>query len=129
MDVQSVMTQDSTGADLVELARKTADQLVRNNLTRAQIRNIFTEVRKIEALWDSKPDEALRRLNMLKPKLDYATARSDTVRGLRDVLTKAIDEVNAVPGDKQEERNRRFQRFVDLFEAILAYHRALGGRN
>jgi len=69
----------------------------------------------------------MRRLNMLKPKLDYQTARSPEVARLRDVLSAAIDEVNRA-GDA-EERDKRFRRFMDLFEAILAYHRSLGGRN
>lgn len=127
MNVTTIMNSDQSGAELVTFARQTAEQLVKNNLTRAQIRNIFTEVRKIEALWESKPIDALRRLNMLKPKLDYQTARSESVRTLRDVLTKAIDEVTTAQTD--DERNLRFKRFMDLFEAILAYHRALGGRN
>jgi CRISPR-associated protein Csm2 len=126
-DVTTIMTADPSGEQLVNFARQTADQLVRNNLTRAQIRNIFTEVRKIEALWEAKPQDARRRLNMLKPKLDYQTARNEPVKGLRDVLTKAIDEVEKAADDA--ERNKRFRRFMDLFEAILAYHRALGGRN
>jgi CRISPR-associated protein Csm2 len=126
-DVISVITADPSGAELVNFAKTTADLLVRNNLTRSQIRNIFTEVRKIEALWDAKPQDALRRLNMLKPKLDYQTSRSSQVEQLRNVLSRAIDEVQKTPND--EERNRRFKRFVELFEAILAYHRALGGKN
>ena len=124
MSVQTVMTADDSGAELVTFAQQTADILVKNTLTRSQIRTIFTEVRQIEALWP-KP-EALRRLSMLKPKLAYQAARSNTVSHLRDVLRDAIDEVVKAPAEKQ---NERFQRFVDLFEAILAYHRAQGGRN
>lgn len=124
MSVQTVMTADESGAELVAFAQQTADILVKNNLTRSQIRTIFTEVRQIEALWP-KP-EALRRLSMLKPKLAYQAARSNTVSHLRDVLRDAIDEVVKAPAQKQ---NERFQRFVDLFEAILAYHRAQGGRS
>jgi CRISPR-associated protein Csm2 len=127
MEVQTLFTNDPSGAELVNFARQTAEQLVKNNLTRSQIRSIFTEVRKIESLWDSRPEDALRRLNMLKPKLDYQTARSEPVRLLRDVLTNAIEAVNAAPD--AEQRDRRFQRFMDLFEAILAYHRSEGGRN
>ena len=129
-DVKTVMTADPSGAELVSFACQTAEQLVKNNLTRSQIRNIFTEVRKIEALWgkDQKDQAAaLRRLNMLKPKLDYQTARSEQVSGLRDVLSKAIDEVNNAAD--VEAHAERFQRFTDLFEAILAYHRSMGGRN
>jgi CRISPR-associated protein Csm2 len=124
---QTIIIADPGGEQLVQFARETAIKLVKQNLTRSQIRNIFTEVRKIEALWDAQPDSALRRLNMLKPKLAYATARNDSVRDLQDVLSRAIDAVNQA--DETEERKKRFQRFMDLFEAILAYHRAEGGRN
>ena len=125
--VTAVMTADPDGVELVVLAKNTAQQLVSSNLSRTKIRNIFNEVRKIEAQWENKPQEAIRRLNMLKPKLDYTVARDREVAGLRDVMSKAIDMINQVPAG--EERNQRFVRFMDLFEAILAYHRALGGRN
>lgn len=125
MTVETIMTGDASGSGLVKFAEQTATTLVSRNLTRAQIRNIFTEVRKIEASWDDKdPHDAMRRLNMLKPKLDYQAIRAKPVELLRDVLSKAIDQVEAASGD---ERNRRFRVFMDLFEAILAYHRAKGG--
>lgn len=133
-NVQTIMTNDPTGQELVKFAENTAQQLVTNQLARGQIRTIFTEVRKIEALWDAegvkKPEErdynkALRRLVMLKPKLDYQTARIPQVQRLKDVLTEAIDEV--AKGKDTSEKNERFKRFMNLFEAILAYHRAKGG--
>lgn len=127
MSVSTIMTTDKSGAELVTFAQQTASQLVKASLTRSQIRGIFTEVRKIEAMWDARPQDAMRRLNMLKPKLDYQTARTPAVQTLKDVLTQAIDEVNKSGDDV--ERNRRFRVFVDLFEAILAYHRAQGGRS
>lgn len=127
MNVTEIMTNDATGEKMVTFAQQTANTLVRNRLTRTQIRGIFTEVRKIETMWNAKPENAMRRLNMLKPKLYYQTARSPSVQVLRDVLSSAIDEINKSPN--QNERNIRFHRFMDLFEAILAYHRAEGGRN
>lgn len=127
MTVATIMTQDDSGSKLVVFAEQTAKALVHNNLTRAQIRNIFTEVRKIEATWAAHPTGAMRRLNMLKPKLDYQAARARPVELLRDVLRDAIDQVNAA--GTVEERDRRFHVFMDLFEAILAYHRAEGGRS
>ncbi len=63
---------------------------------------------------------------MLKPKLAYQAERAKPVAYLRDVLTDAIEEVLKAP---PVERDERFQRFVDLFEAILAYHRSEGGKN
>jgi CRISPR-associated protein Csm2 len=135
-NIQLIMTNDPTGEQLVAFAERTAQQLVTNQLTRGQIRNIFTEVRKIEALWDAegvkKPEErnydkALRRLVMLKPKMDYQTARIPQVELLKKVLSDAIDEV--VKDGSNESKTERFKRFMNLFEAILAYHRAKGGRN
>ena len=127
MSITTLMTTDIKVDELVTFAQQTASTLVGNNLTRSQIRGIFTEVRKIEAMWDGNSTLAMRRLNMLKPKLDYQTARSSSVKVLRDVLIQAIDEVNKAGDD--EDRNRRFRVFMDLFEAILAYHRSLGGRS
>ncbi len=128
MDVSKIMVNDPSGAELVAFARQTAKTLVGNNLTRSQIRGIFTEVRKIDAMWEGpRQGDAMRRLNMLKPKLDYQTSRSESVRVLRDVLSAAIDEVNKAADEK--DRSASFHRFMELFEAILAYHRAEGGKN
>lgn len=135
-EIQTIMTADPTGQQLVNFASQTAERLVKDQLARGQIRNIFTEVRKIEALWDAegvkKPEErdynkALRRLVMLKPKMDYQTSRIPQVQRLKEVLTEGIDEV--AKGKDNKEKDERFKRFMNLFEAILAYHRAKGGRN
>lgn len=135
-EIQSIMTNDATGQQLVTFAEKTAEQLVKNQLTRGQVRNIFTEVRKIEALWDAEGvkksaerdfNKALRRLIMLKPKMDYQAARIPQVELLKRVLSEAIDEV--AKGTTNEDKTERFKRFMNLFEAILAYHRSKGGRN
>jgi CRISPR-associated protein Csm2 len=128
-DISTIMTNDPTGAEMVTFARQTAKTLVGNKLTRSQIRGIFSEVRKIDTMWEGdtpRQTEAMRRLNLLKPKLDYQAARHEEVKVLRDVLIAAIDEVNKAPDTG--ERSTRFHRFMDLFEAILAYHRAEGGR-
>jgi len=123
--ISTVMTADPTGSDLVAFA-KTKAELWKKDLKRTQIRNIFTEAREIESEWNGNAIRAMRRLNLLKAKLAYQEARhkSDAMHGLVDTLTKAIDEVGRVSGDAQSER---FHRFMELFEAILAYHRALGG--
>lgn len=126
-EIQTIMTADPTGQQLVQFAQTTAERLVKDQLTRGQIRNIFTEVRKIESLWEVDQEKALRRLVMLKPKMDYQTSRIPQVQRLKDVLSEAIDEV--VKGKDNKDRDERFKRFMNLFEAILAYHRAKGGRN
>ncbi|MEJ5224214.1 MAG: type III-A CRISPR-associated protein Csm2 [Anaerolineales bacterium] len=126
-EIQTIMTADPTGQQLVQFAQTIAERLVKDQLTRGQIRNIFTEVRKIESLWEVDQEKALRRLVMLKPKMDYQTARIPQVQRLKEVLAEAIDEV--AKGKDNKEKDERFKRFMNLFEAVLAYHRAKGGRN
>lgn len=125
--IKIIMTEDKSGAELVDFAKASAIRLVRDRLTRTQIRNIFTEVRQIEAMWTGNKIEAMRRLNMLKPKISYQTARTRQVEYLANILTKAIDEVDQAPTPAL--KTERFHRFINLFEAILAYHRSEGGRN
>jgi len=125
--ILKIITADQSGCELVKFAEQTAQTLVKNNLRNTQIRNIFTEVRKISALRTQDPDAALRRLQMLKPKLAYQAARQHQVKLLKDVLSEAVDQVTQI--EDPTRRDEAFVRFMDLFEAILAYHKAYGGRN
>ncbi len=126
-DVKQII-QTNDPKKLVEGAERFGRELADRQLTKAQIRTIFGTVRQIEASWQSTADSALalRRLLLLKPKLAYQAARSAPVKPLRIVLENAIDAV-AETGDPKEQLER-FGRFVDLFEAILAYHTEAGGR-
>lgn len=119
---------------LVRWAETIGNGLARNErLTTSQVRGFFGMVRQIEAEADAKtergaslPPDLHRRLVLLKPKLAYQaerdreSRRGEGVLRLKQVLVPAID---LVRDDRQ-----RFQRFVEFFEAILAYHKAAGGR-
>lgn len=129
MSITEIMQADESGSQMVKYAEEVANDLVKANLTRSQIRTIFTEARQIEAIWGKKPNdssEGLRKLVMLKPKLAYQTVRTPSMERLKTVLSSAIDEVEKAPADQ---RDVYFNRFIELFEAILAYHRAKGGRS
>lgn len=118
--------------DPVESAKQTDEwgrlvgEALARDLATAQIRTIFGKVRLIEMNWPlfgdvdgQKASKALRDLILLKPKLRYQAERKNEVRDLAELLSQAIDLVT----------NRdEFQRFVDFFEAILAYHKAAGGK-
>ena len=118
--IRSIITQDQPKL-LVEQAEDIGRALSKT-LTKSQIRNIFGTVRQIQMNWTGQEQQAAsyRQLLMLKPKIKYQAARTKEVEPLADVLDKAIDQV----GDNVE----RFGRFVDFFEAILAYHTAHGGK-
>lgn len=113
--VQQVIQQG--GRTLVQTAEQLGPRLQRGRLTTSQIRNIYGMVKQME-MRGFNADE----LVLLKPKLAYAAARANTqgARELKDALTWAIDAV----GDD----GTKFARFVDFFEALLAYHKAEGGK-
>ena len=107
------------GESLVKEAEQRGQQLAKQGLTTSQIRNIYGAVKKMQM----KGGELdTHKLLMLKPKLAYAAKRHGRgVETLKDVLTQAIDLV--------ESDLKNFNRFVDFFEAILAYHKDAGGRD
>jgi CRISPR-associated protein Csm2 len=133
MTIKEVIVADASGQQLVIEAKALAERIYRY-LKASQIRKIFTEVRKIEALWeqDKKRETALRRLVMLKPKLAYQEKRqerrgSSPLSPLASALTTAIDII--ANEQSLEKQDRYFRRFVEFFEAVLAYHKYLGGEN
>lgn len=112
---------------LVKTAQDVGKALAeQDRLKTNQIRNIFGEARKIQARWRSTSESSQRTaLILLKPKLEYQAARHKEVGRLRDWLVASIDAVTINPNrDKEYDR---FKRFMQFFEAILAYHKASGG--
>lgn len=103
---------------LVKLASDLGPSLFKRGLSTSQIRSVYGMVKKMEM---QGYERSRADLVLLKPKLAYAANRPQAKDGTKDlqrVLTVAIDCV------RDEES---FERFVDFFEAILAYHRAAGG--
>ncbi len=114
--------RDGNYQTLVDVADAVGRRLKDLGLSTSQIRNVFGEVRRLQNRYDRN------RLLMLRPKLAYMGARAGNGgRELRDVLTQAIIEIFDGNPDEKTQRER-FQHLVDFFEAILAYHRAYGGR-
>lgn len=107
--------EDPHGALLIENAEKLAQHLKAEGMTTSQIRNLFTAVRRI----NYKDDDGPYEVSMLRAKFAYAAGRHKSITGLQRVVDEAL---------KCIKNERQFQRFVDFFEAVVAYHRALGGR-
>jgi CRISPR-associated protein Csm2 len=117
--------QRGVNKDTIKLAEKFGERLgktlEKQKLTTSQIRNIFSDIKKMEMRGKYYESEFL----CLKPKLAYAAKRSgkEGTRELKDVLIAGIDEVADDNGNKEE----KFANFCKFFEAVLAYHRAFGG--
>lgn len=109
-------------------------------MTTSQIRNIFGEAKRIQAK-ASQPDANASELDpsdklnkkiisdllLLRPKMAYAEARvvmKSKESRIKD-FRKVMNEANKAVGDSEE----NLQRFIDFFEAILAYHKFYGGRD
>jgi len=127
------------GGNVEELVRWAEDigrGLARNERLKASgVRNFFGMVRKMEATEASSEtsgseqlsEATYRELLLLKPKLEYQAQRdrererSEAIATLANVLRPAINAVG--------QNAKHFRNFVDFFEAILAYHKAAGGRD
>lgn len=123
--INQIITGDADGKVLVDFAEYVGKKLVHDGMTTSQIRNIFSEARQIESNWTKNPKKAKLRLNLLKPKMAYQKAREEKTKYLALVLTEAIDRTLAVP---ESEADQAFQKFMNFFEAILAYHQSNGGK-
>jgi len=110
---------------LIDDAERFGTELKKGKLSTTQIRHVFTKLKGIEAKgYKSKKVEFL----MLKPLMAYAASRQK-VKGLKmikDRVSWGIDEVLSAKSDEAGEE--RFKNFCRFFEAILAYHKAAGGK-
>ncbi len=93
-------------------------------LTTSQIRKFFGVIKKIQA---EGYDKNKVKLAMLEPQLAYAvgkdikSGRNQTkILYLYEELSKALRAIKSV---------EHFQNFVNLLEAIVAYHKAEGGKD
>jgi CRISPR-associated protein Csm2 len=134
---------NSNAKKLVDTAQKIASEMIRtrsgggsidegSSVSTSQIRNIYGSSKKIEMTLDeSNVSEMYGKLILLKPKMAYAHGRFNKrlprgdykipgFKTLVDCLSYAIDKVE---GDY-----RRMKNFFNFFEAILAYHKAEGGK-
>jgi CRISPR-associated protein Csm2 len=137
-DLRAIITDPEGTQTLVTWADTLGQSLKNQGLATSQIRALFGEVRQIQAEWGiaARRDHALRRLILLKPKMAYRARkeRGRAVEELVNVLDPALDLVVNAPPPREDQaagtannQDDNFQRFVEFFEAILAYHKAYGG--
>lgn len=119
-ELKTIITDPDGAEVLVKWAERIGQALARQ-LSTSQIRSLFGEVRQIQGDWQVDARRASRNLVLLKPKMAYR-ARKERGRGVEELVSVLSPAVDLVQGDADN-----FQRFVEFFEAILAYHKAHGG--
>ncbi|MFW5993364.1 MAG: type III-A CRISPR-associated protein Csm2 [Desulfohalobiaceae bacterium] len=138
--IQSIIVHGDAKT-LVETAQSIAREMIQRNqrgfinegssVTTSQIRNIYGSSKQIEMrVNEQNTEEEYNKLILLKPKMAYANGRFNRTGGGRpkipgfltlvECLSYAIDQVEA--------DYKRMQNFFNFFEAILAYHKAEGGK-
>ncbi|HQJ72878.1 MAG TPA: type III-A CRISPR-associated protein Csm2 [Spirochaetota bacterium] len=98
----------------------------KNGLTTSQIRHVFTKIKEIEAKGIDKMEADLI---MLKPLTAYSSKRHNKagLTSFKDtIIDSGIEEVMST--NDKDERRKKFNNFVKLIEAVLAYHKAAGGK-
>ncbi|AXJ02438.1 CRISPR-associated protein, Csm2 family [Cyclonatronum proteinivorum] len=94
-----------------------------NAVTTSQIRIAYGEITRLKMKFDDTS------LMMLRPKLAYAAARANDKGGTYASLSEIIKlGVNAVSAMEQHQKQKAFNNLASVFEAILAYHKAYGGK-
>ncbi len=130
-EIHKIVTDPDCAEMLVKVSDRLGRELKVSGLTTNQIRALFGEMRMIEAMWSTTNEDqrkaALRKLILLKPKMAYRARRERgrAVQELVEVLDGAVNEV--IQEQDPQLQTGHFTRFVDFFEAILAYHKAYGG--
>lgn len=105
---------------LIEFAEACGKYLAKNRLTNSKIRSIYGEIKRIQ-MGDFEKEKAA--FYLLKPKVAYALGREPKNVGLQCFKT-IFDKVAADVSDQKSYIN-----FCNFFEAVLAYHKAYGGKD
>lgn len=102
--------------DLIEY--KNGKPVFRANLSTNQLRKFFGEMKRIQAQDFDIEGRWLTTFKMLKPKLAYAVGRERNKNPkIYDFYVELQTGINAV------EKKEHFHSFVQIVEAIVAYHK------
>lgn len=82
--------------------------------SKTQIRKLFSTLRQIQMMWQQNEDNAYKELVMFGPRVLYQTSKTKSLTSLAPVVQDGIEAVGRDP--------EKLQRFVDFFEAVVAYY-------
>lgn len=109
---------DGADDNLVKFAEEAGKAMANAGISSSQIRNIYGEIKRIQmAGFESTKSSFF----LLKPKVAYAYGRDDkkTLKIFKEIFDEAF---NYVTDEKS------YQNFCNFMEALLAYHKANGGK-
>ena len=90
-------------------------------LTTSKLRKFFSALKRIEA--EGYNDQTSSEFILLKPYLAYTAGREKKEHKIHDFYEELKHGIDMVSHEKE------FKNFVKLVEAIVAYHKAAGGKD
>jgi CRISPR-associated protein Csm2 len=99
------------------------ERIKKTKVSTSQIRKFFGALKRIQADFDSSKGEIL----LLDAKLAYAVGR-DVKNGRNQSKIKEFYDLVSPLIKNVGEDKAKFKHFVNVFEAIVAYHKAAGGQ-
>lgn len=106
--------------DLIDYAESSGKFMAKNGLTNSKIRSIYGEIKRIQ-MGDFEKEKV--SFFLLKPKVAYALGRDPRNEGL--ILFKKVFDICY----SHVTDSKTFINFCNFLEAILAYHKAFGGKD
>lgn len=106
--------------DFIDFAENIGKFMAKKGLTNSKIRSIYGEMKRIQMGTFEKEKSSFY---LLRPKVAYAYGRDRLNKGLE--LFKILFDKCA---DKVVDQ-KTFTNFSQIFEAVLAYHKAFGGKD
>ncbi len=115
--------------DMIDYAETIGDVLHNEGLTTSQIRNVYSEVKRIQT---RGYNEEINSFFLLRPKVAYMYGRNVKKDKNGNITSgKAIDTFKEYFFDKaiiHVNNAETYDNFCNLMEAVLAYHRFYGGK-
>lgn len=112
----------TVGADkeMITFVENAGMYMAKNGLTNSKIRSIYGEIKRIQM---SEFEKEKTSFYLLKPKVAYALGRDEKNKGLK-LFKEIFDTCFPYVMDTKTYKN-----FCNLIEAVLAYHKANGGKD
>ncbi len=103
------------------LAEPPADSKDKKPMSTSQIRKFFGEIKRIQADFENCKQEIV----LLDPKIAYSVGRArkeghSKIEDFYEVISPLLADI--------KEDKKRFKHFVNIVEAIVAYHKSEGGK-
>lgn len=117
MDVEQLVTIDG-------VAYEVAGYAVDNGMKNTQLRSFFEAIKKLQR--NKKWEDIKPELILLKPRMAVRVGRGKVEEGFFKVISAAMDKIEV---ESEQDTMKNFNVFVEFFEAIIAYHKYLGGNN